>query len=95
MAHKAPCKAKLLLEDQRLAAPPATSQGNVVSKSKAASTAIFEASGGLNEAIEVVAHMLQRQEMRPIIEHLGYSQTVVRPTIDARSGVADDGHIHD
>jgi hypothetical protein len=58
------------------AAPEATSRGNIVAKSKAATEAIFTTAGTLNECIEVVAHILQRAEMRPIITSLGYVHAV-------------------
>ena len=74
IAHKAPDKARLLLEEQRAVAPEPNLHPTIVAKSKAVTGAIFEASGGLNETIEVVAHLLQRAEMRPILEHLGYTQ---------------------
>ena len=76
LAHDAPGKARALLEEQQAAAPEPTSHGHVVAKSNAAAKSIFEKSGGLNETIEVVSHMLQRAEMRPIIEYLGYSRAV-------------------
>ena len=53
----------------------ATSHGNVVAKSKAVAESIFETSGHINEVIAVVSELLCRQEMRPILEYLGYSQT--------------------
>ena len=74
IAHGAPMKAQMLLEQQIMAAPPSTSHGNVVAKSKAVTQSIFETSGSLNETIAVVSHLLQRAEMRPIIAYLGYSQ---------------------
>ena len=75
IAHNAPGKAKALFTAQREAAPQASGHPNIVAKSRAATKAIFEGSGSLNEVIEVVAHVLQREEMRPIIEHLGHSTT--------------------
>ena len=74
IAHKAPGKARLRLEEQRAAVPEATGHSNIVIKSKAAAAAVFQASGGLNETIAVVAHLLERAEMRTILEHLGYTQ---------------------
>ena len=74
VAHDAPRKAAALFEALRAAAPEASGHGNVVAKSKAVSDVIFERSGDLNETIAVIAHFLQRAEMRPIVEHLGYSQ---------------------
>ena len=75
VAHDAPRKAAALFEALWAAAPEASGHGNVVAKSKAVSDVIFERSGDLNETIAVIAHFLQRAEMRPIVEHLGYSQT--------------------
>ena len=72
-AGKAPRKAKAKLEQLREAAPEATRQGSIVAKSKAVTEALFEKSGSLNETIAVVAHVLQRAEMRPVLAHLGYS----------------------
>ena len=73
-ARNAPGKARMLFDAKREAAPEPTSHQNVVDKSNAAAQSIFEIAGGLNETIEVVSHMLQRAEMRTIIEHLGYSR---------------------
>jgi len=74
LAHHAPGKANSLFEEQQAIAPEPTSHGNIVAKSKEVTDSIFETSGNLNETIEVVSHMLERSEMRPILEHLGYSQ---------------------
>ena len=70
----APGKVRAELEVQREAAPEPTGRPNIVIKSNVATQSIFETAGSLNEAIEVVSHMLQRAEMRPIVEHLGYSR---------------------
>ena len=56
------------------AAPEPTGRGNIVAKSNAATEAIFTTSGNLNESIQVVAHILQRAELRPILTSLGYTQ---------------------
>ena len=77
MAQKAPLKAKAELQAQREAAPEPSGHAHVVSKSNAASQAIFENAGSLNEVIEVVGHMLRRSEMRPVLQELGYSQATV------------------
>lgn len=83
LAHNAPGKARALLDEHLAAAPAATSHGNIVVKSKAVTGSIFDKSGGLNEVIEVVAHVLQREEMRPILDHLGYSRAAVPLAIDS------------
>ena len=83
LAHNAPGKARALLDEHRAAAPAATSHGNIVAKSKAVTASIFDKSGGLNEVIEVVAHVLRREEMRPILDHLGYSRAAVPLAIDS------------
>jgi hypothetical protein len=74
IARNAPGKAKALLDQQMAAAPEATGHANITAKSRAVVASLFESSGNVNETIEVVAHLLHRAEMRPIVNHLGYSQ---------------------
>jgi len=74
IAHDAPRKAVAQFEALQADAPEPTSHGNIVAKSNIATEAIFTTSGNLNEAVEVVAHVLQRPELRPILKSLGYSQ---------------------
>ena len=74
MARDAPLKAKAVFEEQREAAQGPTGPGSIAIKSNAATASIFESSGNVNESIEVVKHMLQRAEMRPILEYLGYTK---------------------
>ena len=96
LARSAPTKANAALEELRDAAPESTSRKNVVAKSNAATISIFETAGGLNETIAMVAHMLQRAEMRPIIEHLGYSQVATKSDSTMVSAIAAfiEKHLH-
>ena len=96
LARSAPMKANAALEELRDAAPESTSRKNVVAKSNAATISIFETAGGLNETIAMVAHMLQRAEMRPIIEHLGYSQVATKSDSTMVSAIAAfiEKHLH-
>ena len=71
-ARKAPDQASALLEELCASAPEPNRHPTIVIKSKAVAQSIFETSGNLNETIEVVGHVLQRAEMRPIMQSLGY-----------------------
>ena len=56
---------------------------------------IFQTAGTLNETIEVVAHLLQRAEMRPILEHLDYSQasTAIDSNMVSSLAAFIEGHL--
>ncbi|EOD24797.1 hypothetical protein EMIHUDRAFT_238299 [Emiliania huxleyi CCMP1516] len=71
-AHGAPRKAKAAFDAQLEAAEGASSSTTIVAKAKAVSQNLFLSSGNLTE---VVASLLQRPELRPILSALGWSDS--------------------
>jgi hypothetical protein len=75
MAHNTPGRAMALFDEQQAAAPEATLHSNIVAKSKVVVESIFQTCGNINETIAVVKEAMLRPEMRPILLHLGWSQS--------------------